>query len=122
MAAKVIPMPQKAGYQSNEVEALLRKWLTEMSTDQGLIDTVAARMTEYIDAYANVWFEPVFHVPVPTHFSNVEAEAVLASIQQGVNRTAEQVQLMINQIILERFFLEIALYEQGLYLPAIRKH
>lgn len=119
MAAKVIPLPQKDDYNVNDVENLIRKWLAELSTDEALIETVTNRMVLFIDTYANTWFEPVFNLPVPAHFSQEEAEAILASIEKGMDHTASQVQTMINKIIVERFFLEIELYEtrNGLRKP-----
>lgn len=119
MAAKVIPLPQKDDYNVNDVENLIRKWLAELSTDEALIETVTNRMVLFIDTYANTWFEPVFNLPVPAHFSQEEAEAMLASIEKGMDHTASQVQIMINKIIVERFFLEIELYEtrNGLRKP-----
>ena len=119
MAAKVIPLPQKDDYKVNDVENLIRKWLAELSTDEALIETVTNRMVLFIDTYANTWFEPVFNLPVPAHFSQEEAEAMLVSIEKGMDHTASQVQTMINKIIVERFFLEIELYEtrNGLRKP-----
>ncbi|GBG55729.1 hypothetical protein SPFL3102_03046 [Sporomusaceae bacterium FL31] len=111
MAAKVVLFPQKNGYNVTEVEGLIRKWLAELSANEDLIETVTTRMVRFIDTYANSWFEPIFDLPVPTNFSQNEAEAILAAIEKGMDHTASQVQMMMNKIIVERFFLEIDLYE-----------
>lgn len=112
MVAKVVPFPQKTGYNVTEVEDLIRKWLVELSSNEDLIETVTTRMVRFIDTYANSWFEPIFNLPVPANFSQNEAEAILAAIEKGMDHTASQVQMMINKIIVERFFLEIELYEK----------
>ncbi|QJW45450.1 hypothetical protein HA075_06260 [bacterium BFN5] len=113
MAAKVVPFPQRTGYSITEVEALIRKWLAELSANEDLIETVTTRMVAFIDHYANSWFEPTFDLPVPTNFSQAEAQAMLTAIENGMDHTARQVQMMMNRIIIERFFLEIDLYEQN---------
>ena len=112
MVAKVVPFPQKNGYNVNEVENLIRKWLVELSSNEDLIETVTTRMVAFIETYANSWFEPTFDLPVPANFSQAEAQAMLTAIEKGMDHTARQVQMMMNKIIIERFFLEIDLYEQ----------
>jgi hypothetical protein len=111
LAAKLIPFPCKTGYPRDELEGLLRSWLSELSGNQELIDAVTSRMIKFVDTYANVWFEPVFDLPVPAGLTQQQADAMRAAIQKGVDETAMQVQNMVNKIIVERFFLEIDRYE-----------
>ncbi len=111
MTAKVIPFPKKPGQNLTEIERLMRKWLAEISENKDLIEYVTNRMMIFIKKYASQSFEPTFNLPVPPNFSKEEAEALLRSIEKGVDDTAGQVQEMINKIIIERFFLEIEIYE-----------
>lgn len=111
MAAKVIPFPQKSEMNLTEIERLFRKWLSEISGNPDLIEHVTKRMLAFVDKYTNKWFEPTFNLPVPPHFTQEEANALLVSIEKGVDNTANQVHEMINRIIVERFFLEIEIYE-----------
>jgi len=111
LTAKVIPFPKKPEQNLTETERLIRKWLVEMSTDNDLIEYVVDRMIMFIDKYANKSFEPTFNLSVPPNLSKEEAEALLLSIEKGVDNTAEQVCEMVNKIIVERFFLEIELYQ-----------
>jgi hypothetical protein len=111
LAAKVIPFPQKSEINLTEIEWLIRKWLIEMSENCDLIEHVTERMMSFIDKYTNKWFEPTFNLAVPPHFTQEEASALLVSIEEGVDNTASQVHEMINRIIVERFFLEIEIYE-----------
>lgn len=111
MAAKVFPFPDKYEPNLTEIEKLIREWLRNVSDERNFIDTVAARMMSFIQNYANKWFEPSFNLSVPSTLTFEERKALVASIETGVDETAKQVQEMINRIIIERFLLEIEIYE-----------
>lgn len=111
MIASVIPFPKKAEPDLSEVEKLIRKWLTEMAASGDEIEYVVERMMFFIDNYASKTFEPTFDLPIPPSFSKEQAEAMLKSIEKGVDTTAQEVQEMINRIIIERLFLEMEIYE-----------
>ncbi|HWR44995.1 hypothetical protein [Sporomusa sp.] len=111
MAATIIPFPKKQGQDLTQVELLIRKWLSKLSNNNDLTECVVERMMLYVGQYGNKLFEPTFNLPVPPNFSKEEAEAMLCSIEKGVDDIAVQVQEMISRIIIERFFLEIELYE-----------
>ena len=113
MAAKVIPFPKTSGPDLNEIEKLIRLWLTEMSESRDFVDTIAARMMTFIDAYASKTFEPIFNLAAPPHLSAEERHSLLVSIETGVDNTAVQVQEMVNRIIVERLFLEVEIYESA---------
>lgn len=107
----MIPFPRKSEQKAEEIEQVIRKWLNKMSADHDCVNHVTERMLIFINQYACKIFEPAFNLPAPANMSEKEAEAMLLSIQEGVDQAAEQVQEMINRIIVERFFLEIELYE-----------
>lgn len=111
MAASVIPFPQTPGQDLPEIENLIRNCLVEISANHDLIESVTGRMMDFIEKYASQSFEPTFNLPVPPGFSKEDAEALRCSIEKGVDNTAEQVQEMINKIVMERFLLEIEIYE-----------
>lgn len=111
MAAKVIPFPQKSEFNLTEIEQFFRKWLSEISGDSELIEHVTARMMAFADKYTNKWFEPTFNLAVPSHLTQEEVQKLLATIERGVDDSANQVHEMINRIIVERFFLEVEIYE-----------
>lgn len=111
MAAKVILLPQKSKQNRTELELLIRKWLTEISSDDELKEYVTQRMLLFIDQYANQSFEPVFNLPALPNCSQLETEELLRAIHSGVKNTAYEVGLMVNRIIVERFFLEIEIYK-----------
>ncbi|WP_094605388.1 hypothetical protein SPSIL_001990 [Sporomusa silvacetica DSM 10669] len=111
MAAQVIPFPAKSEPNLTEMEKLIREWLFNVSEDEDFIETVASRMMNFINNYANKWFEPTFNLVVPSTLTLEERKALWVSIETGVDDTAKQVQEMINKIIVERFFLEIEIYE-----------
>ena len=117
MAAKIIPFPDKYEPNVTEIEKLIRGWLCSMSDEHTFVDTVAARMMSFIQNYANTWFEPNFNLSVPPTLTFDERKALIASIETGVDETARQVQEMINRIIIERFLLEIELYETSKSQP-----
>lgn len=111
MTAKVVPFPRKSKQNLTDMERLIRKWLLRMSADNDLIECVADRMMAFIDKYASKSFEPTFNLLVPPNLSEEEAKNLLVSIEMGVDNTAKQVYAIINQIIVERLFLEIEIYE-----------
>ncbi|QDR79737.1 hypothetical protein [Sporomusa termitida] len=111
MAATVIPFPTKKGQDLSQVESLIRKWLSKLSHSNDMTEYIVERMLIYVEQYGSRLFEPAFNLPVPPHFSQAEAEALLGSLEKGVDDIAVQVQEMVSRIIIERFFLEIELYE-----------
>ena len=112
MAATIVPFPAKVEQDTNEVDKLIRKWLDGITTDPDMIDSVATRMMTFITTYASETFEPSFNLVVPPGFSQENTDALLKSLEKGVNGIADQVQQMVNRIIIERFFLEVQLYEK----------
>ncbi|CQR72824.1 hypothetical protein SOV_02090 [Sporomusa ovata DSM 2662] len=111
MAAQVILFPAKSEPNLTEIEKLIREWLFNVSEDQDFIETVASRMISFINNYTNKWFEPTFNLVVPSTLTLEERKGLWVSIEAGVDETAKEVQEMINKIIVERFFLEIEIYE-----------
>lgn len=111
--AKIVPFPQDSADNLDDVEKLIRKWLTEVSVDTQLIETVTHRMMFFISEYAFESFEPIFNLVVPASLSQAEAEILLHSINNGTDKLGEKVQLMINRIIVERFFIEIEIYKNS---------
>lgn len=112
MAAKVVPFPKVVGHSVNEVEALIRKWLEQMGEGTELTEHVVKNMMVFIEQYATKMFEPVFNLAVPPNLSKEAADALVASIEEGMDGVAIQVQEIINRIIVERFFLEIEIFYQ----------
>ena len=110
MTARIVPFPANAGQDRDEVEILLRKWLAELSPDSRFVNGVTERMLSFINNYASKTFEPAFNLAAPANMSEQEAAALLQSIEQGVGQSAREVQEMINRIIVERFLLEVELY------------
>ena len=107
MTAKIVPFPVNSKQDCTEVEKIIRRWLQELPADLEFSDCVTTRMMSFISDYATRTFEPTFNLAAPAHMSESEAEALLRSIEKGVNNAACQVQEMINKIIIERFFLEV---------------
>ncbi len=110
MAASIVPFPSRSG--QTEVMERIRRYLAELSPDQELIDTVAAKMKLFVDRYADKDFTPVFDLAVPANISPREAQALLRSVEKGVDAAVGQFDRMICEIIVERMLLEIELYEQ----------
>lgn len=111
MSASIIPFPKKPDQNLIELEKIMRRWLAELSTDPDLIETVVKRMLTFIEQYASKSFEPVFDLPVPRNLSQEETELLLGAIEKGTDAMAQQVHQMINEIIIERFFLEVEIYK-----------
>lgn len=112
MAATIVPFPSKIEQNTNEIDNLIRKWLDGITGDPDMIDGVAGRMMKFITTYASEVFEPSFNLVVPPGFSQADTVALLQSLEKGVNGIADQVQQMVNRIIIERFLLEVQLYEK----------
>lgn len=110
MAAKVIAFPDKSEPNISEIEKVIRVWLLQLSEDQDFIDTVADRMISFIINYTDKWVEPTFDLVVPPTLSFEDRKSLVASIEKGVDDTARQVQEMVNRIIIERFLLEVDIY------------
>lgn len=111
MAAKIIAFPDKSMPNATEIENVIREWLFRLSEDQEFIDTVADRMMSFIMNYTDKWVEPTFDLVVPPTLSREDRKTLLESIEKGVDDTARQVQEMVNRIIIERFFLEVDMYQ-----------
>ena len=111
MAAKIIAFPDKSVPNASEIENVIREWIFQLSEEQDFIDTVAGRMMSFIMNYTDKWVEPTFDLVVPSTLSRDDRKTLLESIEKGVDDTARQVQEMINRIIIERFFLEVDIYE-----------
>lgn len=111
MEAKIIPFPDKFKPNLAEIEKIIRGWLLDISAEPEFIDTVTVRMMSFINDYTNKWFEPVFNLAVPPTLTPEEKKALAASIDAGVVETAIEIQEMIHKIIVERFFLEVEIYE-----------
>jgi hypothetical protein len=111
LAAKVIPFPTQSEPNLTEIEILIREWLFNISEEHDFIEHVATRMMNFISNYANKWFEPTFNLAVPPTLTLEERKTLVVSIETGVDDTAKQVQEMVNKIIVERFFLEVEMYE-----------
>ena len=122
MAASVILFPKKPEPNLSEVEKLIRKWLTKMSASSDATEHIVERMVFFIDKYASKTFEPTFDLPVPPNLSKGQAEALLSAIEKGIDTTALEVEEMINRIIIERFYLEMEIYENRNYPRGADKH
>ncbi len=109
MAARIVPFPAQPAH--NEVDSRIRLCLSEMSSDEALIDAVATRMKFFIDRFACKTFRPVFDLVVPAGMTKDDAQALMRSIEKGVDAAAEQVEKRICEIIIERLFLEVEIYK-----------
>jgi hypothetical protein len=110
LAAKIVPFPTQTENPWEEVNEYIRAYLAEILADKAFINHVGNRMKDFIEQYASKSFEPTFNLIVPPNLSQEHADALLFSIDQGVQATAEEVQDMIRKIIIERLHLEIELY------------
>ncbi len=111
MPAKIIPFPYQNTSALDEIDQRIRASLASMSLDETLINHVGDRMKNYIEKYASTAFDCRFNLPVPYYMAQEERNALLKAVEAGIQDTADQVQEMVNQIILERISLEIELYE-----------
>lgn len=110
MAAKIVAFPNKSEPNLPEIEKVVREWLLQISEEQEFIDTIANRMMTFITNYTEQWVEPTFDLAVPAEFSREDRQVLLNSVEKGIDDMARQVQEMVNRIIVERFFLEVDLY------------
>lgn len=110
MTAKIVPFPVYTEKPWEEVDRHIRAYLAELSADKEFINYVGNRMNNYIKNYASKSFAPTFNLIVPPNLSADQADALLSSLDKGVQDTAEEVQDMIRKIIIERLNLEIKLY------------
>lgn len=108
MTAKILPFPAEPAPQS--MEGVVRKHLAEISADERLVETVTGRMMDFIETYTGKTFDPVFELALPHSLPDSETAALLASIEESVDRAALAVERMICEIILERLFYEVAVY------------
>ena len=113
LTAKIIPFPTPVPIESpwEEVDGHIRAYLAEIKSDIFFIDYVANRMKDFIDKYASKSFEPIFNLIVPPNLSREQADALLLSVDKGMQGTIEEVQDMVRKIIVERLHLEIQVYE-----------
>jgi len=110
LTTKIVPFPTKNENPWEEVDRLIRAYLAEISADSYFINYVGNRMKDFIETYASKSFEPTFNLVVPPNLSQEQANALLLSIDKGVQDTAEEVQDMMRKIIIERLHLEIEIY------------
>lgn len=111
MPADIVVLQKRPRCSADSLDAMIRKYLQAISGDLCLIESVAARMKIYIAEYASLWFDPSFDLVVPAGISERDAKALLASVEAGVDRAAEQVNETISRIIIERMLLEVERYE-----------
>lgn len=109
MPADIVVLQKKPRCGADSLDGSIRKYLQAVSEDPGLVESVAARMKAYIDEYASLWFNPSFNLAVPAGISDKDAKALLASVEAGIDRAAEQVNETISRIIIERMMLEVQL-------------
>ncbi|MEN6567679.1 MAG: hypothetical protein ABFC57_15450 [Veillonellales bacterium] len=112
MTAKIVPFPTLDVQSLAAIDKLIRTYLAEMTADNNLIDYVGDRMKDFIEKYAYKSFVPSFHLAIPPHMSQPQVDALLCSIEEGLQRNAGQMQEMINKIIFERLYREVEIYEQ----------
>lgn len=111
LTTKIIPFPHRLDLGVMDIEGVIKKWLAAVSTDEELNEQVLKRMIDYITEYTSNYFEPKFDLPIPAFLTEAQTQAIVQSVEKGIDDTAFQVQEMVNKIIVERFFLEIELYQ-----------
>ena len=111
MTTKIIPFPHKLDPGVTDIEGVIKNWLAVVSTDEKLNEQVLKRMIDYITEYTSNYFEPKFDLPIPSFLTEAQTKAIVQSVEKGIDDTVFQVQEMVNKIIVERFFLEIELYQ-----------
>lgn len=112
MSAAIVPFPSRDVQSLEEIDKLIRTYLAEITSDGNLIDHVGDRMKNFIENYAYKSFVPNFNLAVPPNMSQKQVDALLFSIEEGLQNNANQVQEMINKIIFERLYREVEIYEQ----------
>lgn len=111
MPANIITFPKKDTKQdSSQVEQVIREWLAKLDATDDLTEYVVTHMLAFIDNYASKTFEPMFNLTLPSNLPRNEVDNLLKSLDEGVYNATNQVREMINKIIIERFFLEIDIY------------
>ena len=110
MTAKIVPFPLQTENPWEEIDRYIRAYLAEITTDRDFINDVGNRMSHFIENYASKSFEPTFNLIVPPNLSREQADALLMSLEKGVQATAAEVQDMVRNIIIERLHLEIEIY------------
>lgn len=113
--ARIVPFPVAATGNNDAVKAALHNMLRDLINDGEMTRQIAGRMEAFIENYTDVWFKPIFNLPLPAGLSAAETAVLLASIEKGVDQAAELVNQAISKIIVERLLLEIELYRQGRY-------
>jgi len=113
LTAKIVffPAPKQIENSWEEVNTHIRAYLMEIEANQDFINFVGNRMKDFVEKYASKSFEPHFNLTVPPNLSQEQADALLISIDKGIQDTAEEVQDMISKIIIERLQLEIEIYQ-----------
>lgn len=110
MSAQVILFPKRSESKVTEIELLIRGWLAQVTADDQLHEYVVDRMKTFLEQYVNKSFEPVFNLPALPNCSTEEMENVIGAINAGVDNAVQEINIMVNKIIVERFFLEIENY------------
>ncbi|CUH97365.1 hypothetical protein P22_3493 [Propionispora sp. 2/2-37] len=116
MTAKVVTFPTQTEQLAEEMDRMIRIYLFELTGNKDLVRHVGDRMKDFISKYATKTFEPCFHLAVPAGMPQQQIDRLLASVDEGFQKNALEVQEMINKIIFERLYLEIELYDN------MRKH
>lgn len=110
MTAKVIPFPIQAGPNSAEVANRIRACLRALSDDGDMVEHIVGRIMAFIEKYTCKTIEPYFNLPLRP-MSEEETKVFLTALDDGVETIATQVCDMVNQIIMERLFLEVEIYQ-----------
>lgn len=110
MTAKIIPFPIQAGPNLAEVEKKIRVCLGALSDDGAMVEHVSGRIMAFIEKYTCKTFEPYFNLPLRP-MPEEQTKAFMKALDEGVDTIATQVCDMVNQIIMERLFLEVEIYE-----------
>ncbi|MDR3561600.1 MAG: hypothetical protein P4N59_09220 [Negativicutes bacterium] len=111
MTAKIIPFPTQTEVSLTTIDKKLRVYLAELTGDNQLVEHVAERMKTFIKKYTYKTFSPEFDLPLPP-LSPAQTKTFSQALERGVQNVVIQVQDMINQIIFERLFLEVEIYEK----------
>lgn len=108
--ASIIPFPKQTESPDEEINRHIQDYLAEITPDKDFINYISHRMKNFIEKYTCKTFEPTLNLVVPANLSRVEADALVRSIDKGVQDTVEEMQAMVRQIIIERLHLEIEVY------------
>ncbi len=110
MSTKIIPFPTQVESPLEELDRHIRTYLAEITVDRDFINCIANRMRFFIENYATKSFQGNFNLIVPPNLSREQADALVLSIEEGVQKNAKEVQEMVRKIIMERLHLEIEIY------------